>query len=235
MDHIAHVPDRDGEAFHLVNPEPQPVIEMINLFCAAAGAPQFATPIDRRATTAGPLALVPQAAAPAEPRQRDREVGAGPGDPRPDHRPARRPRRGARPHQLQRRLRLPPHREGAGRLGDRRTRPGVLRPHPVGLLGGAPRPVHRPRQQHPRGAHRQVRRHHRRLVRHRPGHRAQGRAGRRRPGPRRPRQGQARGHQGRDREPRRHGLRLPLRPLRPRGDRPALRADHRRAADASTS
>ena len=24
MDHLAHLPDRDGEAFHLVNPEPQP-------------------------------------------------------------------------------------------------------------------------------------------------------------------------------------------------------------------
>ncbi|HEX5861081.1 MAG TPA: SDR family oxidoreductase, partial [Nocardioides sp.] len=59
MDHIAHLPDRDGEAFHLVNPEPQPVAEMINTFCAAAGAPQFATPIDRKVTSAGPLALVP--------------------------------------------------------------------------------------------------------------------------------------------------------------------------------
>jgi NAD(P)-dependent dehydrogenase (short-subunit alcohol dehydrogenase family) len=60
MDHLAHLPDRDGEAFHLVNPEPQPVAEMINTFCAAAGAPQFATPIDRKVTSAGPLALVPQ-------------------------------------------------------------------------------------------------------------------------------------------------------------------------------
>ncbi len=33
---------------------------MINTFCAAAGAPQFATPIDRKVTSAGPLALVPQ-------------------------------------------------------------------------------------------------------------------------------------------------------------------------------
>jgi NAD(P)-dependent dehydrogenase (short-subunit alcohol dehydrogenase family) len=59
MDHIAHVPDLDGQAFHLVNPEPQPVADVVNLFCAAAGAPQFATPLDRRATTAGPLALIP--------------------------------------------------------------------------------------------------------------------------------------------------------------------------------
>src|SRR5215210_3025228 len=59
MDHLAHLPGHDGEAFHLVNPEPQPVAEMINIFCAAAGAPQFATPIDRKVTSAGPLALVP--------------------------------------------------------------------------------------------------------------------------------------------------------------------------------
>jgi NAD(P)-dependent dehydrogenase (short-subunit alcohol dehydrogenase family) len=59
MDHLAHLPGHDGEAFHLVNPEPQPVAEMINTFCAAAGAPQFATPIDRKVTSAGPLALVP--------------------------------------------------------------------------------------------------------------------------------------------------------------------------------
>ncbi|QIK76328.1 SDR family oxidoreductase [Nocardioides piscis] len=60
MDHLAHLPDRDGEAFHLVNPEPQPVVDTINLFCTAAGAPRFATPIDRRVTRAGPLALVPR-------------------------------------------------------------------------------------------------------------------------------------------------------------------------------
>ncbi len=47
MDHLGHLPDRDGEAFHLVNPEPQSTVEMINLFCQAAGAPQFATPSSR--------------------------------------------------------------------------------------------------------------------------------------------------------------------------------------------
>ena len=64
MDHLAHLPDRDGEAFHLVNPEPQPVTEMINVFCAAAGAPRFATPVDRSLTTAGPLRLIPRAVRP---------------------------------------------------------------------------------------------------------------------------------------------------------------------------
>ena len=65
MDHLAHLPGRDGEAFHLVNPEPQPVVEVINLICAAAGAPRFATPIDRHVTSAGPLGLVPRALRPS--------------------------------------------------------------------------------------------------------------------------------------------------------------------------
>lgn len=42
LDHLAHLPGRDGETFHLVDPEPQPVLEMLNVLCAAAGAPQFA-------------------------------------------------------------------------------------------------------------------------------------------------------------------------------------------------
>ena len=60
MDHLAHLPDRDGEAFHLVNPEPQSTVEMINTFCSAAGAPRFATPIDRNVTAAARLGLLPR-------------------------------------------------------------------------------------------------------------------------------------------------------------------------------
>lgn len=59
MDHLAHLPGRDGEAFHLVNPEPQPVVDMVNAFCAAAGAPRFATPVDRGVTRFLPRALTP--------------------------------------------------------------------------------------------------------------------------------------------------------------------------------
>jgi NAD(P)-dependent dehydrogenase (short-subunit alcohol dehydrogenase family) len=58
LDRLAHLEGHDGEAFHLVNPEPQPVVEMVNAFCAAAGAPQFATPLDR-GTAGGLLGLVP--------------------------------------------------------------------------------------------------------------------------------------------------------------------------------
>src|SRR6476469_4127067 len=35
MDHLAHADGLDGQAFHLVNPEPQPVVDAINLFCRA--------------------------------------------------------------------------------------------------------------------------------------------------------------------------------------------------------
>ena len=63
MDHLGHLPDRDGEAFHLVNPDPQPVVDMLNAFCKAAGAPTFATPVDRRTT--GALGLLPRALRPS--------------------------------------------------------------------------------------------------------------------------------------------------------------------------
>jgi NAD(P)-dependent dehydrogenase (short-subunit alcohol dehydrogenase family) len=58
LDHLAHLEGHDGEAFHLVNPEPQPVMELFNAFCGAAGAPRFATPVDR-STAGGLLSLVP--------------------------------------------------------------------------------------------------------------------------------------------------------------------------------
>ncbi|WP_354700414.1 peroxidase family protein [Paraconexibacter sp. AEG42_29] len=41
MDHIAHVPGLDGHAFHLVSPEPQGSIEVLNTFARAAGSPQL--------------------------------------------------------------------------------------------------------------------------------------------------------------------------------------------------
>jgi thioester reductase-like protein len=41
MDHIAHVPGLDGRAFHLVSPEPQPTVGVLNAFARAAGAPRL--------------------------------------------------------------------------------------------------------------------------------------------------------------------------------------------------
>jgi len=64
MDHLAHLPDRNGEAFHLVNPEPQRTVDVVNVFAEAAGAPQFATPVDRSVTGIVPTGLLPRVVRP---------------------------------------------------------------------------------------------------------------------------------------------------------------------------
>jgi NAD(P)-dependent dehydrogenase (short-subunit alcohol dehydrogenase family) len=53
LDHLAHQPGLDGETFHLVNPEPQPTIDVVNTLATAAQAPRFAVPVNRQ--TAGSL------------------------------------------------------------------------------------------------------------------------------------------------------------------------------------
>ena len=53
LDHIAHKPGLDGEAFHLVSPEPQSSVDLINTFARIAGAP--------RVTAALPAATLPLA------------------------------------------------------------------------------------------------------------------------------------------------------------------------------
>src|SRR3954451_19847523 len=63
LDHLAHLEGRDGETFPLVTPEPQPVVEILNAFCSAAGAPQFATPLDR-SVMARPLGALPHSLRP---------------------------------------------------------------------------------------------------------------------------------------------------------------------------
>jgi NAD(P)-dependent dehydrogenase (short-subunit alcohol dehydrogenase family) len=60
MDHLAHVPDRNGEAFHLVNPDPQSTVDLVNTFAAAAKAPQFAVPVDRGVINRLPTAFLPR-------------------------------------------------------------------------------------------------------------------------------------------------------------------------------
>ena len=67
MDHIAHQPGLDGQAFHLVNPEPQNTVGLINTFAAAAKAPQFAVPVDRSVTTWLPTGMLPHALRPQDP------------------------------------------------------------------------------------------------------------------------------------------------------------------------
>lgn len=48
MDHIAHKKGLDGQCFHLVDPEPQRVGEVLNTFCRAAHAPEMTMRIDTR-------------------------------------------------------------------------------------------------------------------------------------------------------------------------------------------
>src|SRR5206468_8857388 len=48
MDVLMHKPDLDGRAFHLVSPEPQSLLSVVNAFMRAAGAPTVTMPIDRR-------------------------------------------------------------------------------------------------------------------------------------------------------------------------------------------
>ncbi|HEV2776548.1 MAG TPA: SDR family oxidoreductase, partial [Solirubrobacteraceae bacterium] len=54
LDHIAHQPDLDGQAFHLTNPKPMRVGESLNAFAKAAHAPQLAIRVDKRLTDALP-------------------------------------------------------------------------------------------------------------------------------------------------------------------------------------
>jgi NAD(P)-dependent dehydrogenase (short-subunit alcohol dehydrogenase family) len=65
MDHIAHQPGLDGQAFHLVNPEPQRTVDVVNTFATAAKAPRFAVPLDRRVTGVLPTGLLPKALRPS--------------------------------------------------------------------------------------------------------------------------------------------------------------------------
>ncbi len=65
MDHIAHQPGLDGQAFHLVNPEPISTVDLVNTFAGAAKAPQFAVPVDRSVTSLLPTAFLPRALRPA--------------------------------------------------------------------------------------------------------------------------------------------------------------------------
>jgi NAD(P)-dependent dehydrogenase (short-subunit alcohol dehydrogenase family) len=58
MDHIAHQPDLDGQAFHLTNPKSQRVGEVMNAFAAAAHAPQMSLRIDSKLLKALPRGTI---------------------------------------------------------------------------------------------------------------------------------------------------------------------------------
>ncbi|KTF35508.1 SDR family oxidoreductase [Xanthomonas translucens] len=48
MDHIAHKPKLDGHTFHLTDPEPLRVGEVLNVFCRAGHAPEMTLRVDAR-------------------------------------------------------------------------------------------------------------------------------------------------------------------------------------------
>ena len=60
LDHIAHVPGLDRQAFHLTDPNRTRVIDVLNTFAKVAHAPQFAVTVDP-----GPLARLPRGIASA--------------------------------------------------------------------------------------------------------------------------------------------------------------------------
>jgi NAD(P)-dependent dehydrogenase (short-subunit alcohol dehydrogenase family) len=57
-DHIAHEPDLDGQAFHLMAPKSQRSGEVLNTFAKAAHAPHLAMRVDKRLTDALPKGVV---------------------------------------------------------------------------------------------------------------------------------------------------------------------------------
>jgi thioester reductase-like protein len=48
IDVLLHRPEGDGQAFHLVAPQPQRLLDVVNAFARAAGAPAVTVPVDRR-------------------------------------------------------------------------------------------------------------------------------------------------------------------------------------------
>jgi thioester reductase-like protein len=54
LEHIAHEPDLDERAFHLTDPRPQRVDDLINELATAAHAPRFAVSVDKRVLDALP-------------------------------------------------------------------------------------------------------------------------------------------------------------------------------------
>ena len=57
MDHIAHKPKLDGQCFHLVDPDPKRVGEVLNLFARAGHAPEMTMRIDTRMFAFVPSAI----------------------------------------------------------------------------------------------------------------------------------------------------------------------------------
>ena len=211
MDFLAHKKGLDGRCFHLTDPEPNRIGEVLNIFADAAHAPQTDDAPQRPDVRLHPGAAAVRAGL----------AGAGQAD---GARGADRPRRPARRvpvHQLADPLRQPRDGEGAEGLRHRGAGTQVVRAEAVGLLGAQPRPgpVHRPHAV--RQGEGPRRRRHRRVVRHRQGDGDQARRRRRQGDPRRARRREARRDQEGDRGRRRALLDVHRRRRRP--SRPATR------------
>jgi NAD(P)-dependent dehydrogenase (short-subunit alcohol dehydrogenase family) len=57
MDHIAHKRGLNGHCFHLVDPDPQRIGEVLNVFCRAAHAPEMTMRLDARMLAVVPAAI----------------------------------------------------------------------------------------------------------------------------------------------------------------------------------
>ena len=221
LEHIAHEPDLDGRAFHLTDPRPQRVDELINELAGAAHAPRFAVS-DRQTADSTPLPKWPLALAtrlpPLAPAGRARAARAG-------HPRARCSRtwsscRASPRSEAARALagspleQPPPLHEYAARLWDyweREMDPDLGRGRTLKeALDG------------------QARADHRRLLGDRALDRAEGRRRRRRAAAGGAQRREARGGARRDRRRGRHRLRVRGRHLRHGVDRPAARARARR-------
>ena len=186
LDHIAHQPGLDGQAFHLTNPKSQRSGEVLNEFAKAAHAPQLALRIDKRLTDALPKGVFsmllklpagqghpPHACWPTSesPRRSSSTSGSASAF---DTRDTERALKGSG-------IEVPELSSYAGQLWDyweRNLDPDLFKDRSL-----------RARRQRPHGDH------HRRLVGHRPGGGAEDRRRRRHPAARRARRGEARGDQ----------------------------------------
>jgi thioester reductase-like protein len=74
IDHIAHLPDLDGRAFHIVDPDPLSLGDTLNTFCRAAHAPEFALRIDRRMARMIPGGFSAMGSLPAVQRMREQAL-----------------------------------------------------------------------------------------------------------------------------------------------------------------
>ena len=130
IDHIAHQPGLDGQAFSLTDPNPKTAGELLNLFAKEADAPQAAYRLDSDITEPA-TNLVKTGLRFFPPAKRVAKLALG---------EVGIPAEVLSLRQLPDPLRLDQRAGGAGGLGDRGAAAGELRRPDLGLLGAQPRP-----------------------------------------------------------------------------------------------